>query len=128
MCQVQIKTLILFDYFFLFDHDLCSYCEKSVLIFSVPYSFGSLIIQAGYKMVPFQKLLPNGSHWLFTKRKCTCRFNQCLQQDNWEAQDNVVYHGIYVSSNVNLTKSLLLLWTLFSHSFLISWLSTLYRH
>lgn len=79
-----MKTLIIFDFFFLSGDDLYSYCGKGVLILSVPYSFGCLIIQAGYNMVSFQRLFINGSQRLFSKRKCIYSFNQCLQKDNWK--------------------------------------------
>lgn len=38
----------------------------------------------------------------------------------------VVYHDIHMSSTLHSTNTFRLLWSLFYHSFLISWLSTLY--
>ena len=59
MCQVQRRTLTLFDLFLgsLFVFTLWENC----VIFSVPYNFGSLIIQPGYNMASSQWLLPKGS-------------------------------------------------------------------
>lgn len=133
MRQVQRRTLILFDLFLglLFVFTLWEKC----VIFSMPHSFGSLIIQPGSNMVPSQWLLPKGA---FPMAHRDCFPKECAHPGlilvfsetyNCEVLNpgSVLYTMTYTSSNLHSTNTFRLLWSLFYHSFLISWLSTLYR-